>query len=1031
MKQSWISSLALATLGVGATLVTAYCVHNATHNRDLERFTRLAERLHGDVDQHGSQFDLALRAIRSFFAASRHVEYEEFLSVADAIDLQGQMPGVGGVIYVERVGNDPVALNAFRQELEQQGLGVVSLPALNSHSDHQPSDSLWQDGRLLVKYIQLPDKAKHVAGFEFGTDPDHLAAIECAARSGQAQIVRRRSFMAQQDNSSQYLYMLPYFANMHGQASGVTSAATLSGLLLLPIDADETFRELDKVADGELAFQLYDAQDHTTAHLVTSSSLLQADPDNWRLKTTLTVPLGAATWDIHVLPSTNFRRSSSLVVWVVSCAGLVCTSFIAGLVLLLSSDVARAQRIARGMTADLKRLALVAERTTSAVVITDTHSRVLWVNDAFHRITGYTLSDVSGKVPGHMLQSEHTDPETVAAIRQALRTRTAFRGEILNKGKEGQEYWLSIDIQPLLDDEGTHIGFLAVENDVTERRRAAAALAEATQRTECALDGGKLAIWDWDLIKNELAFDRRWYEIVRRDQLSSSSAADFWVGLVHPDDRARFNQVVEDCISGAVPVFETEFRLQVPDGSYVWLMSRGHGSMRNEKGIATRMIGTLVEITDRKKSELALRRSEALAMAIFNASSDAVCLLNDGVVLDCNASALPLFGFGSREQIVGKSVLEFSPEFQSDGSSTIEKLTSVLSHFHNHGRARFEWTHLKPDGTIFEVDVSLFSFEVDGEYRTYSFVRDISQRKELERQLAQAQKLESIGQLAAGVAHEINTPMQCVFSNVEYLQDSMEKIFRFADAYRHLRLEEDAPDKIQALIAQAEATCKFDRLRKDVVDAIQESASSAERVIEIVRAMKTMAHPGTTDKVHTNLNKLIEDASIISRNRWKYVSNFETDFDPAINSVALLPAQMSQVILNLIVNAADAIAEKLGAEPETLGTITAHTRLCEDAVLIELCDTGIGMPDRVKRRVFDPFFTTKDVGKGTGQGLAIAYDVIVNQHRGKISVDSEPGVGTKFSIRLPLEYANHAFVTPLPALSDDLVANTSVNSVTP
>ncbi len=130
-----------------------------------------------------------------------------------------------------------------------------------------------------------------------------------------------------------------------------------------------------------------------------------------------------------------------------------------------------------------------------------------------------------------------------------------------------------------------------------------------------------------------------------------------------------------------------------------------------------------------------------------------------------------------------------------------------------------------------------------------------------------------------------------------------------------MRLEEDAPAKIQALIEQAEATCKFDRLRKDVVDAIHESANSAQRVIQIVRAMKTMAHPGTTEKVHTNLNKLIEDASIISRNCWKYVSNFEADFDPAIDSVALLPAQMSQVILNLIVNAADAIGEKLGAEP--------------------------------------------------------------------------------------------------------------------
>lgn len=1030
MKQSWISSFALATLGFGATLITAYFVHNATHNRDLERFTRLAERLRFDVDQHANQFDLALRAVRSFFAASQRVENDEFLSVANAIDLRSKMPGVDGAIYVERISHTPRALGEFKNDLESQGIKCARLPEVDQDSDQTLADPA-SASHLLVKYIQATDQSNHAAGIEFGTDPDHNEAIERAAKTGLAQVVARKTFMTEQPKSSQYLYMLPCFAENSTPKTNSLGTPTLQGLLLLPIDAEQTFFELDKVADGELAFRLYNSQEHTAEHLVTSSNIAQADPDNEQLKSTLNVPLGATSWDILAEPSSAFRRTNSLVVWLVSGAGLLCTSFIAGLVLLLSSDAARAQRMARGMTADLKRLALVAERTTSAVVITDTESHVLWINDAFQHITGYDLDDVIGKVPGHVLQNEHTDQATIAEIRHALKTRTGFQGEILNRHKSGREYWVSLDIQPLLDDDGTHIGFVAVENDVTERRRAAAALADATQRTECALDGGKLAIWDWDLVKNELAFDRRWYEVVRRDPQSHTAAADYWVNLVHTDDRAHFNKVVEDCISGTAPTFETEFRLLTPDGSYVWLMSRGHGNVRNEHGIATRMIGTIVEITDRKNSELALRRSEALATAIFNASSDAVCLIHEGVIHDCNASALPLFGFSSREDIIGKSVLEFSPEYQTDGMTTVEKLTSVLAHFNHQGRARFEWTHVKPDGTIFDVDVSLFSLEVDGEFRTYSFVRDISQRKELERQLAQAQKLESIGQLAAGVAHEINTPMQCVFSNVEYLQDSLEKIFNFADAYRTLRLQEDAPQKILALIAQAEATCKFDRMRKDIVDAIQESASSAQRVIEIVRAMKTMAHPGTTDKVHTNLNKLIEDASIISRNCWKYVSTFQSDFDPAIDSVALLPAQMSQVILNLIVNAADAIGEKLGAEPETLGTITARTRLCSDCVLIELSDTGIGMPERVKQRVFDPFFTTKEVGKGTGQGLAIAYDVIVNQHHGKISVDSEPGNGTTFSIRLPLENANHAFSSPVPALSDDIVPSPIMLSQTP
>ncbi len=189
--------------------------HNATHNRDLERFTRLAERLRGDVDQHANQFDLALRAIRSFFTASELVEYEEFLDVAGAIDLQNKMPGVDGVIYVERVAKQPEALHAFRQTLADQGLQCMDLPIADSQlgeaTGQAPRDEL-----LLVKYIQLPDQLPeqtgYSAGLEFGTDRFTVRRSSGPRHTGLGQIVPRNSFMSDQNNSHQYLYMLPCFA---------------------------------------------------------------------------------------------------------------------------------------------------------------------------------------------------------------------------------------------------------------------------------------------------------------------------------------------------------------------------------------------------------------------------------------------------------------------------------------------------------------------------------------------------------------------------------------------------------------------------------------------------------------------------------------------------------------------------------------------------------------------------------------------------------------------------------------------------
>jgi PAS domain S-box-containing protein len=282
------------------------------------------------------------------------------------------------------------------------------------------------------------------------------------------------------------------------------------------------------------------------------------------------------------------------------------------------------------------------------------------------------------------------------------------------------------------------------------------------------------------------------------------------------------------------------------------------------------------------------------------------------------------------------------------------------------------------------------------------FFQDISDRKQLEAQLSQAQKLESIGQLAAGIAHEINTPMQCVGGNVEFLKNCYLEVFKVVDTYREL-LSGPKSDwqQRQAEMDRLIAKCRYDTLREETPAAIEEAADAVQRVIEIVRAMKAMSHPGTKAKVSTNINELIRNAAAISRNRWKYVADMELLFEEPLPDVQALPAELSQVFLNLIVNAADAIVEKCGENPSELGKITIRTLSEADGVRIDVQDTGSGISDEVRHRIFDPFFTTKDVGKGTGQGLAIAYDLIVEKHQGRITLDPGPNTGATFSVWLP------------------------------
>jgi PAS domain S-box-containing protein len=281
------------------------------------------------------------------------------------------------------------------------------------------------------------------------------------------------------------------------------------------------------------------------------------------------------------------------------------------------------------------------------------------------------------------------------------------------------------------------------------------------------------------------------------------------------------------------------------------------------------------------------------------------------------------------------------------------------------------------------------------------FGREITEQKQLEAQHAHALKLESIGQLAAGIAHEINTPTQFISDNVRFLRDAFVEITKLLELCTALARGAERDAASTALVAALQGL-DLDYLRAEIPKALEESLSGLERVGKIVGAMKEFSHPGTGEKVSVDLNRAIESTVTVARNEWKYVSELELDLDPDLPAVQGLPDEINQVFLNMVVNAAHAIAEKRGASAASLGKITIRTRSTKDGVEIRIGDDGAGIPEGIRQRIFDPFFTTKGVGKGTGQGLAIARSVVVDKHGGSIAVESTVGVGTTFVIRMPL-----------------------------
>jgi len=267
--------------------------------------------------------------------------------------------------------------------------------------------------------------------------------------------------------------------------------------------------------------------------------------------------------------------------------------------------------------------------------------------------------------------------------------------------------------------------------------------------------------------------------------------------------------------------------------------------------------------------------------------------------------------------------------------------------------------------------------------------------------------LESIGQLAAGISHEINTPVQYIGDNLNFLKDAFNNLngllFFYNKLFEEVRSQKVKKETVNEIINK-EKNIDLIYLTNEIPNALGQSIEGVERVSKIVKSMRDFSHPGLQEKSLTDINNAIESTITISRNEWKYIADIEKKFDAALPEILCNPSEINQVILNLIINAVHAIEEAINKNliKNNKGKISISTKKIDNFIEIIISDTGTGIPKEIQGKVFEQFFTTKDVGKGTGQGLTIAYTIIVKKHNGKIFFESEEGKGTTFYIRLPV-----------------------------
>jgi PAS domain S-box-containing protein len=511
--------------------------------------------------------------------------------------------------------------------------------------------------------------------------------------------------------------------------------------------------------------------------------------------------------------------------------------------------------------------------------------------------------------------------------------------------------------------------------------------------------------WISDLENNPTyissAFERVW-GFTREDLYKS---VEFFRRAIHPEDRERVVSAFAQQKDGSV--IDQEYRIIRSDGSTRIIWDRGF-PIPDETGRITHYVGVAQDITSRKNAEEELKKSKEYMNRIINSIGDPIFVKDD---LDRNIlanDAMCAFTGKERADILGKTTHQIMPKRQADLILKQEKsiwergLASISDE---------EVTDKQGNVRTLMTNKSVLVDE-DGNKQIIGVIRDITEMKKAERdranmeiQLRQAQKLEAIGQLAAGIAHEINTPTQYINDNTRFLKDAFADFLKALEGYNQLllacregKVDSTLVEKVESVIAASD----LDFLLEETPKAISQSLEGLDRISTIVRAMKEFSHPGCAEKQNVDLNHSIENTLMVCRNEWKYVAEVVTDFEKTLPLVPCLPGEINQVILNLVINGAHAISDAAGNGGNEKGLISVSTRHDGNWAEIRIGDTGTGISEENRSKIFTPFFTTKEVGKGTGQGLAISRSVVVDKHNGTIDFETEPGKGTIFIVRLPL-----------------------------
>jgi PAS domain S-box-containing protein len=660
----------------------------------------------------------------------------------------------------------------------------------------------------------------------------------------------------------------------------------------------------------------------------------------------------------------------------------------------MSSQRAAAQKTSELLVRSEEKFRRILNNMPDASWTGDANGRLLYVSPKIEGMIGYCPEDLRAR--GLPFLITRVDPGDAPAFLKATQNlfggRRPFDVEFRFQHRNGDWLWLHCRAMSTWRDGGAILAD-GVISDISRRKRAELDLRAKTAFLEAQVNSAIDGILVVDDAGHRLLENRRFAEIfeIPLDLLTGSDDAPVLRHVVGTTrDPEAFLTRVRHLY--AHPEEASEDEIELKNGT---ILERYSSPVKGSDGAYYGRIWSFRDITERRRREDRLR---VLSAAVEQSSASIVITDVEGNITYTNRKFTQLTGY-AEEEVRGRN-----PRILNSGYSPPEMYRTLWETIRSGQEWRGEFRNRKKNGELFWESAAISPVQ-DARGNVIRFLavkEDITEKRALESELRQAQKLEGIGQLAAGIAHEINTPTQFVTDNLTFLTDAWAGTLELLETCRHT-VREFAPADAAARLADAEQRCDFAFLREEVPHAIQQSLEGAQRVATIVRAMKEFSHPDHAEKTDVDLNQAIASTITIARSEWKYVADVETDFDAGLPLVSCYPGDVNQVVLNLIVNAAHAIRDKTGSQGR--GQITVRTRRRGSAAEISVSDTGVGIPSEIQSRIFEPFFTTREVGSGTGQGLALAHTVIVRKHGGKIWFATEVGVGTTFFLQIPIRPA--------------------------